>query len=118
MVFQWPADVSKNFVKRIVGVPGDTVEMRAGRLLVNGASQRERHSKYLRVLDRVETDFRWQRQFLAGVPRDYRPSRDTWGPIVVPGANYFVLGDNRQNSLDSRYWGFVPDSLILSLIHI
>jgi len=42
----------------------------------------------------------------------YRPSRNNWGPLVVPAHQFFVLGDNRDNSLDSRYWGFVPDSLL------
>ena len=42
----------------------------------------------------------------------YRPSRNNWGPLVVPSAHLFVLGDNRDNSLDSRYWGFVPDSMV------
>jgi len=87
VVFQWPADHSKNFVKRVVGVPGDTLEMRSGRLLLNGMAQRESYAHSVRLLDRIETDFRWQARFLAGVSPDYRPSRDNWGPIVVPDAN-------------------------------
>lgn len=112
VIFQWPRDLSKNFVKRVVGAPGDTLSMRDGTLHLNGAPQLERFVHHVAVRDRYETDFGWQAGHLARRITDYRPTRDNWGPIIVPSGNYFVLGDNRENSLDSRYWGFVPDSLI------
>ncbi len=112
IVFQWPVDPTKNFVKRIVGMPGDTLSMRNGQLIRNGVVLREKYALHnLMGEQSSEEDFTWQRRFLlAG--RGVHPSRDNWGPLVVPGANYFVLGDNRDNSLDSRYWGFVADSLV------
>jgi signal peptidase I len=153
IVFQWPSDIRKNFVKRLVGLPGDTLAMRGGVLYVNGVAQRERYVTHTEPgADPSYEDFRWQRDyvartaaaeqfparsvggtrtaiaaapgqldtpidFLAPVPRPGRnpgdhPSRNNWGPLVVPVSSYFVLGDNRDNSLDSRYWGFVPDSLL------
>ncbi len=112
IVFQWPRDLTKNFVKRIVGVPGDTLMMRAGMLILNGRAQREQFAQHEPLRDRYESDFGWQATFLARSVSDYRPTRDNWGPLIVPHGNYFVLGDNRENSLDSRYWGLVPDSLI------
>ena len=121
IVFDWPVDTSKDFVKRLVGLPGDTLAMHGGVLMRNSVTQREDYVVHTEPgVDPVNEDFRWQRGYLvnvasaAGAPPNtvYHPSRDNWGPLVVPPRHLFVLGDNRDNSLDSRYWGFVPDSLL------
>lgn len=132
VVFVYPVDPSKNFVKRLVGLPGDTLSMRDGVLLRNGQRQDEQYVVRTQPdADPVNEDFRWQRGHVVNTavaanpadsllgapavdafPNGYRPSRNNWGPLVVPSQHFFVLGDNRDNSLDSRYWGFVPDSLL------
>ena len=116
IVFQYPADPTKNFVKRLVALPGDTVAMRDGVLLRNGRPLREEYVSHSEPgVDPVAEDFRWQRNYLvrtAEASAGFHPSRNNWGPLVVPERNLFVLGDNRDNSLDSRYWGWVPDSLL------
>jgi signal peptidase I len=116
VVFKWPRDPSKNFVKRLVGLPGDTLAMEEGQLFRNGDRVQESYARHTDPSgDAAGEDFRWQRNHLvpsAQAAVGYHPSRNNWGPIVVPPSHYFVLGDNRDNSLDSRYWGFVPDSLI------
>jgi signal peptidase I len=115
VVFEYPLDQSKNYVKRVVGLPGDKVEMRNGELFVNGVRQEENYVQHTQPgSDYYDPQFEWQRRYLApGVdPATYRPTRDDWGPILVPADNYFVMGDNRDNSQDSRYWGFVERILI------
>ncbi|HEY7566652.1 MAG TPA: signal peptidase I [Gemmatimonadaceae bacterium] len=118
VVFEYPRDPSKHFVKRLVGLPGDTLAMLDGVLILNGSAQQERYAHHSEPgVDRAYEEFEWQRDYLvrsaaaSGVSRVH-PSRNNWGPIVVPPRHYFMLGDNRDNSLDSRYWGFVPDSLL------
>jgi len=116
IVFKYPVDPTVDFVKRVVGLPGDTLGMVDGVLQLNGRAQKERYVSHTDPgADPSGEDFRWQRTFLvrhAQAQGSYHPSRNNWGPLVVPRANLFVLGDNRDNSLDSRYWGFVADSLV------
>jgi signal peptidase I len=116
IVFKWPSDPTVNFVKRVVGVPGDTLQMQNGMLRRNGAALKESYVTHSSVdEDMAAEEFRWQRDYLvksARASETYWPSRNNWGPLVVPPSHLFVLGDNRDNSLDSRYWGFVPDSLV------
>jgi signal peptidase I len=116
IVFEWPEDPSKNFVKRLIGLPGDTLEMRGGAIWLNGRRSYEPYVTHTEPgTDPSGEEFRWQRDYLvrhAEASFAYHPSRNNWGPLIVPEQHYFVLGDNRDNSYDSRYWGFVPDSLV------
>jgi len=89
IIFRSPNEAGLDLIKRIIGLPGDTVEIRAGVVSINGAALAEPYRN--------------------GPPN---PS-DDYGPATVPEQNYFVLGDNRDGSYDSRYWGFVPESNIL-----
>jgi len=108
IVFNPPHEPRKNYVKRLVGLPGDTLRMEGKVLVVNGVPQDEAYARHVDTRgDAVHPDMEWQESHLVASPAGYHPSRDTWGPIVVPEGRYFVLGDNRDNSEDSRYWGFV-----------
>lgn len=112
IVFNFPRDPRQDYVKRVIGTPGDTVAMRSGLVEVNGHALAEPYVHRIDPRNDLRSaDFDWQRSYYLA-PSDfdrqhYQPSRDTWGPIVVPLGKYFVLGDNRDDSSDSRYWGFV-----------
>jgi len=111
IVFRAAHEPNMDLVKRLIGLPGDTVAMVGGVLHLNGEAQDE---PYLKPgpggQDASHPAFDWQREFLvdsAASAGAYRPTLHNWGPIVVPAGRYFALGDNREQSLDSRFWGFV-----------
>ena len=108
LVFDPHHEENMTVVKRLVGLPGDTLEMRNKALYLNGAPQDEPYVVTTTSAGGFSPDFLWQMEHLVGGPRtDYHPTRDNWGPIVVPEGRYFMLGDNRDTSLDSRFWGFL-----------
>jgi signal peptidase I len=104
VVFRGPREPI-DIVKRLVGLPGDTIAMQGGTLYLNGVAHDEPYVQR-RHADRDVADpmMLWQQNYLLDLDRtDYRPTRDDWGPLIVPPESYFVLGDNRDESQDSRY---------------
>ena len=109
IVFDPAHEDTLTLVKRLVGLPGDTLHMTAGVLHLNGAPYPEPYARHLPAEDGTAPEMYWQRRYLApGVDSaSYHPTRDNWGPLVIPADRYFMLGDNREESLDSRYWGLL-----------
>ena len=97
IVFRYPRDPGKDFIKRVIGTPGDRVEIRDKKVFINGIPYVTGHELY---------------KDKEGLGEGQVP-RDNFGPVTVPARSYFVMGDNRDESYDSRYWGFVPRDNIL-----
>ena len=113
VVFIPPHEPAKNYVKRLVGMPGDTLWMRDKVLYVNGEPQKEPYVRYEDQNDVYAPSMYWQCQHRpVNADRGCHPTRDNWGPVVVSADHFMMLGDNRDDSEDSRYWGFVERSAI------
>jgi signal peptidase I len=93
IVFEFPEDPSKDFIKRVIGLPGDVIEIKDKEVYRNGVKLVE---PYIRHTD----------------PNILPTVRDSYGPITVPAGKYFCMGDNRDESYDSRFWGFVREDQI------
>jgi signal peptidase I len=93
LIFKYPGDPSKFYIKRLIGMPGERIEIRAGQVLVNGIKLSEPY-----------------------VDSKLNLSHRSQPPVVVPARSYYVLGDNRDSSSDSRIWGFVPEELLIAKV--
>jgi signal peptidase I len=95
VVFKYPDEPERDFIKRVIGLPGETVELRAKKVYIDGQALDEPYVHFLQPASEAQevTSF---------------DVRERYGPVKVPDDQYFVMGDNRDNSQDSRYWGFLP----------
>jgi len=109
LVFDPPHEPTLKLVKRLVGMPGDVIQMRDKVLYLNGEAVEEPYVQHEDDADERHPWMEWQAEFVAvGVDAtSYRPTRDNWGPLQIPEDRFFMLGDSRDTSLDSRYWGFL-----------
>jgi signal peptidase I len=97
IVFKYPEEPTRDFIKRVIGLPGDTVELRDKKVSINGTALDEPYVHFIEPPG-ANSEFREVTSF---------DVRERFGPVTVPPDQYFVMGDNRDNSQDSRYWGFL-----------
>jgi signal peptidase I len=101
VVFKYPEDPERDFIKRVIGLPGETIELKNKKVHIDGKPLDEPYVHFL---------------FPAGDPGDSGSTdfdvRRNYGLVSVPAGHYFMMGDNRDNSQDSRYWGFMPRSYV------
>jgi signal peptidase I len=100
LVFKYPVEPERDFIKRVIGLPGETVEVKERKIYINGAVVDDSRAHYLLP---ATSDYHEVTSF---------DVRERYGPVTVPPNQYFVMGDNRDNSQDSRYWGFLPRDLV------
>ncbi len=115
IVFRYPVDISQTFVKRCIGVPGDRIHLVDKQLFLNGHRVNEPYVYHKSAYVDTYRDF-FPSAASAGLPtsaEDMLANHVVDGDVVVPPGYYFAMGDNRDNSLDSRYWGFVPRANII-----
>jgi signal peptidase I len=97
VVFRFPKDRSVDYIKRVIGVPGDTVTVKNKKLFINGEAIADPHAHFSSAM----------------ILSSQASPRDNFGPVTVPKGNIFVMGDNRDNSYDGRFWGFVEQRDVL-----
>jgi signal peptidase I len=102
IVFKYPEEPDRDFIKRVIGLPGDTVELREKKVYINGQPLEEPYVHFLQPPS-------GKPEFSEVTSLDVR---ERYGPVTVPPDQFFVMGDNRDNSQDSRYWGFLPRDYI------
>ena len=122
VIFRSVEDSTPNLdiVKRVIGAPGDTLQMVHDTVFRNGRRLDEPYALHLAGGTAADDDFRLQQiralhlpHYVGRDPATYRPTTHDWGPIVVPPDMFWVMGDNRDESYDSRYWGFLPRSHVV-----
>jgi len=99
VVFKYPEEPERDFIKRVIGLPGETVELREKKVYIDGKPLDEPYVHFLEPPGAALGEFHEVTSF---------DVRERYGPVTVPPNHYFVMGDNRDNSQDSRYWGFLP----------
>mgnify|MGYP000897559769 CR=1 FL=1 len=110
IVFRYPPDIRQNYVKRVIGVPGDRIKLVNKQVILNGKQLDEPYVQHIRpYIDPFWDNFPSEPNVnVDAMAREMLAHHVVNGEIVVPPGKYFAMGDNRDNSADSRYWGFVP----------